>query len=91
VEADEAMNGNGKLPDEHFWDSEEAEQEYHAVEQGIAKAEERLKRAQVRLLTVNAVANRFAGTPGAVSVVKPDLNTARVPAVLVSNADSTGW
>src|SRR5947209_1016534 len=69
------MNGSGELPPGHFWDSEDAEQEYHAVVQGIAEAEERLKRAQTRLLIVDAVANRFAGTPGAVSVMRPDLNT----------------
>jgi hypothetical protein len=68
------MNGNDELPGEHFWDTEAAEQEYHAVEQGIAEAEERLRRAQARLLTVDTVANRFAGTPGAVSVMRPSLS-----------------
>src|SRR5258708_12678589 len=65
-----AMNGNEDLPGDHFWDSEEAEQEYYAVGQAIAKAEEKLKQAQGRLLTVQAVYNRFAETPGATCVIR---------------------
>jgi hypothetical protein len=74
IEACEPMNDTNELPSDHFWDAEEAEQEYHNVVLGLAEAQERLKRAQARLLTVDTVANRFAGTPGAVSVLRPSLN-----------------
>jgi hypothetical protein len=62
------MNGNHGLPGDHFWDSEEAEQEYYAVKRGITEAEEKLKRAQARLHTVQTVYDRFSGTPGIAAV-----------------------
>ena len=62
------MNGNDELPSGHFWDSEEAEQEYYAVGGGIAEAKEKLKRSQGRLLTVQAVFDRFWDTPGVAAV-----------------------
>ena len=53
-----------------FWDSEEAEQEYDAVGQAIAEAEERLAEAQSNLLTVQAVYDSFSGTLGVCHVVR---------------------
>jgi hypothetical protein len=68
AEAREAVNGNEELLTDHFWDSEEAEQEYYAVGQYIVEAEEKLAEAQSRLLTVQAVYDCFAG--GAWAVVR---------------------
>ncbi len=64
------MNGDEELPSDHFWDSEEAEQEYDAIGQAIAEAEEKLSEAQSRLLTVQAVYDSFSGTPGVAAVVR---------------------
>src|SRR6266567_6761338 len=62
------MNGDEKLPSEHFWDTEEAEKKYYGVGQSIVEAEEKLTEAQSRLLSVQAVYERFAG--GASAVVR---------------------
>src|SRR5436305_9843057 len=70
MEVHEAMNGNEKLPGDHFWDAEEAEREYFAIGQAITEAEEKLKQAQTRLHTVQAVYDRFSGTPGVAAVVR---------------------
>lgn len=64
------MNGEDELPSEHFWDSPEAEQEYHAIGQGIAEAEEQLSKAQGRLHIDRAIYTRFAAAPGANAVVR---------------------
>src|SRR5437588_2652396 len=42
------MNGNEDLPGDHFWDSGDAEQQYYAVGQAIAKAEQRAREADIR-------------------------------------------
>ena len=68
------MNENDENPDElppgHFWDSEKAEREYHAIERGIAEAEEQLGRAQLRLGTVlRGVYNQFCLMPGVAVVL----------------------
>lgn len=62
------MNGNNELSAGHFWDSMEAEKEYHAVGRGIAEAKEKLKQMQARQLTVQAVFDRFWDTPGIAAV-----------------------
>lgn len=63
-----AVNDNEELPTNYFWDTEEAEKEYYAVGQGLAEAEEKLKRAHARLLIVQTVYDRFSDTLGVAAV-----------------------
>lgn len=57
-----------ELPPNHFWDSEEAEQEYYELGQALAQAQEKqqekLSVPQSRLHTHMAVYNCFSGVPG---------------------------
>src|SRR6266705_6899055 len=53
------MNGDDELPSDYFWASEEAEQEYYAVGQAIAEAEEKLAMARGRMLAASAIADAF--------------------------------
>jgi hypothetical protein len=39
------MNGNEDLPGDHFWDAEEAEQEYYALGRALAEVEERQEKS----------------------------------------------
>ena len=64
------MDSADELPDDYFLDADEAEQEYYAAGPAIRDAEEKLKLAQARLHTVQAVYNRFAGTPGVAAVAR---------------------
>ncbi len=43
-----AMNGSDELPPGHFWDSEEAKQEYYEVGRRIEEAEQRARAAAIR-------------------------------------------
>ncbi len=70
------MNSNEELPSDHFWNSDEAEQEYYAVGQAITDTEEKLKHAQAQLHTVQAVYDHFSGVPG-VAVVLRESNPSR--------------
>ena len=42
------MKDNEELPSNHFWDSEEAEQEYYEVGRRIEEAEQRARAAAIR-------------------------------------------
>src|SRR5947209_6673781 len=64
------MNGNEELPSDHFWDTEEAEEEYYSVGRAIAEAKEKLSEAQSRQHTVQAVYDCFSDTPGVRAVVR---------------------
>ncbi len=54
-----AMNGNEELPGDHFWDAEEAEQEYYEVGRRIAEAEEKAKEADIHFLCEFTLAYYF--------------------------------
>ncbi len=53
------MNSSEELPSNYFWDSDEAEQEYYAIEQGIAETERTCAFARGRMLAVSAVADNL--------------------------------
>jgi len=65
------MNGSDELPPDHFWDSGQAEKEYHAIGRGIAEVEKRLRQAHICLSNaLQGIYNHFSHVPGVDGVLK---------------------